>query len=143
MLEKALNTIEPVRDDTTQPDVPKWRQQPGGYPRLAELIALQPESGIYRRFDALNARHLLYLQAELRILEVELIEWEVKDNVDTRGTRSLYATDYQRMLERPLNEHKEQLELIGKMHKKLEEYSECCVNGSSPQTQNMKLTAMP
>ncbi|PVH79058.1 hypothetical protein DL98DRAFT_633031 [Cadophora sp. DSE1049] len=40
-----------------------------GYPKLAELQGTYPQLGIYRRFATLNARNLLYLQAELVDLE--------------------------------------------------------------------------
>lgn len=40
-----------------------------GYTDLALLMGQYPESAIYRRFSALNAENLLYLQAELVNLE--------------------------------------------------------------------------
>lgn len=43
-----------------------------GYPALASLQGQYPELAIYRRFATLNARHLLYLQAEIVSLETDL-----------------------------------------------------------------------
>jgi hypothetical protein len=44
----------------------------GSYPRLSEFMGLWPEVAIFRRFGALNAQNLLFLQAELAHLEREL-----------------------------------------------------------------------
>jgi hypothetical protein len=43
-----------------------------GYPKLSRLMAFYPEVAIFRRFGALNAENLLYLQAELQDLEIAL-----------------------------------------------------------------------
>lgn len=44
----------------------------GSYPRLSEFMSLWPEVAIFRRFGALNAQNLLFLQAEIAHLEQEL-----------------------------------------------------------------------
>lgn len=97
-----------------------WKEYPGGYPMIAERIALKPQTAIYRRFDALNARHLLYLQAELSIMEKKLHDVEEEDHVKNLG----YAINYQRLLERDDGRGNIQLSLVKAMHKKLNEYSE-------------------
>ncbi len=43
-----------------------------GYSKLAKLQSTYPQLSIYRRFSYLNARNLLYLQAELVDLEDRL-----------------------------------------------------------------------
>ncbi|OJJ67719.1 hypothetical protein ASPBRDRAFT_58807 [Aspergillus brasiliensis CBS 101740] len=43
-----------------------------GYDKLAALMARDPGSSIYRRFAKLNAKNLLYLQAEIAFVENEL-----------------------------------------------------------------------
>lgn len=123
MLEKCLDPSIQEAKVKDSPFAEAWKNHPTGYPRLSEHIALKPETGIYRRFDALNARHILYLQAELCILEKQLQKQEVDDKKNPRGKRSLYARDYQTMLEEPYDEDKPQLELIAKMHEKLSRYS--------------------
>jgi hypothetical protein len=45
---------------------------PAGYAQLASLMGAHPEVAVFRRFGALNAQNLLYLQAELTHLELEL-----------------------------------------------------------------------
>ncbi len=49
-----------------------------GYPALADWIAADPddETLIFRKFDRLSARNLLFLQAQLYALEAELDELE-------------------------------------------------------------------
>ena len=43
-----------------------------GYAKVAQLMASHNELAIFRRFQELNMRNLLYLQAELSHLEAEL-----------------------------------------------------------------------
>lgn len=43
-----------------------------GYPKLASLIGRTGEVAIFKRFSALNAENLLFMQAELLYLENEL-----------------------------------------------------------------------
>jgi hypothetical protein len=48
-----------------------------GFPSLADLIGSDPDrtSLVFRRFDKLAARNLLYLQSELAELEARLVRW--------------------------------------------------------------------
>jgi len=43
-----------------------------GYCYLATLMSRNPETSIFRGFKMLNAQNLLYIQAELTELEIEL-----------------------------------------------------------------------
>ncbi|KAL8717935.1 MAG: hypothetical protein Q9225_004883 [Loekoesia sp. 1 TL-2023] len=54
------------------------------YNRLTCMIAKHGEAAIFRRFDALNIKNLLYMQAELVHLEAELrqIEQDEKSSAD-------------------------------------------------------------
>lgn len=47
---------------------------PNGYLKLAAFQAKFPEAAIFRRFAALNTHNILYMQAELSHLELELKE---------------------------------------------------------------------
>ena len=53
-----------------------------GYPTFAEFIAKDKDAAIYRRFENLSARNLLYLQSELHELERKLEELDEKDAKD-------------------------------------------------------------
>ncbi|KAL3471206.1 hypothetical protein BJX99DRAFT_263485 [Aspergillus californicus] len=45
---------------------------PDGYPKLAAFISKDKEYAVFRKFQALNTRNLLYLQSELSYLETKL-----------------------------------------------------------------------
>jgi hypothetical protein len=51
-----------------------------GYAKLGLLMGEFPEVAILRRFSALSAQNLLYLQAELRQLEVDLRKYAQEDD---------------------------------------------------------------
>jgi hypothetical protein len=50
-----------------------------GYPSLAAIIASDPSAAVFRRFDYISARTLLYMQSELTELEAKLQEYELED----------------------------------------------------------------
>ncbi|KAF1950529.1 hypothetical protein CC80DRAFT_554285 [Byssothecium circinans] len=64
-----------------------------GYPRLAGRMGAIPEIAMFRRFGALNARNLLYLQNDLVVLENELKQLEIADSQDDLGKKKMYAFD--------------------------------------------------
>jgi len=64
-----------------------------GYPKLAEKMKIYPTVAIFRRFNALNARNLLYIQSELSHYENELKKLELLDSQSDVGLRDLFATD--------------------------------------------------
>lgn len=57
-----------------------------GYDKLASLIGDHPGLSIYRRFGSLAAKNLLYMQAELVLLEDELKAIAECDQQDPRCT---------------------------------------------------------
>lgn len=63
-----------------------------GYPKIAGLMSRHHELAIFRRFDELNYRNILYLQAELVQLEDELREIATQDQESP--SRTLYARDW-------------------------------------------------
>jgi hypothetical protein len=65
-----------------------------GYPRLSGYIERIPEVAIFRRFAALNTRHLLYLQAELVQLQNELEAIELEDKQSGDEKRQKYCVDW-------------------------------------------------
>jgi len=95
-----------------------------GYPRIACRMSLKPETAIFRSFSALNARNLLYMQAELCRLEDELMEQEKKDNRSSIGEKHKYATDWGWLRLASLHEDPPiQLNLLNEIKRKLREYS--------------------
>lgn len=107
-----------------------------GYPKLAKHMGVHPESAIFRRFGALNARNLLYLQAELTALENALKEAETKDAESGQGQKHLYARDWfwLELSGREMNGDSLQLNLMMKVREKLKEYSTSTISRQKHKT---------
>jgi hypothetical protein len=65
-----------------------------GYSKLGLLMGDFPESAILRRFSALSAQNLLYLQAELRSLEFDLRRYAEMDDESAHPDRKVYSLDW-------------------------------------------------
>lgn len=102
-----------------------------GYPKLAGQMGLLPETAIFRRFGALNARNLLYLQAELVGLEKKLIELEYTDSKDPHGMKSQYALDWYWLNNSADDGDEEQLSLVRRIRETLREYNVALVQQST------------
>jgi len=62
-----------------------------GYPKIAARMSLLPETGMFRRFGALNIRNLLYLQGDLARIEEDLVKLEREDSQSATGKKQYYA----------------------------------------------------
>jgi hypothetical protein len=96
-----------------------------GYAKLAALMGDHPEVAIFRRFGAVNAQNLLYLQAELTHLELKLRKYAKEDANSRHHKRVLYSTDWQTLSESiivPDNDDK-QWNTILTIRERLREYS--------------------
>jgi hypothetical protein len=65
-----------------------------GYAKIATLMGAYPEVAIIRRFAALNAQSILYLQAELINLESRLRRYEKEDKESGVATRKDYDVNW-------------------------------------------------
>lgn len=96
-----------------------------GYPKLAGQIELRPETAIFRRFGALNAQNILYLQAELVLLENELRDQQRADCLSGHPRKSKYAESWYQL--RTCQERDDgdvrQLDLILRIRETLRLYS--------------------
>lgn len=98
-----------------------------GYPKLAGHMELMPQKAIFRSFGALNARILLYLQAELQELESQLIKQEHADKEATGvGKKDMYANDWYWLKHSKADGDTKQLDLVEKIQTTLEKYSKLC-----------------
>ncbi|KAF2741505.1 hypothetical protein EJ04DRAFT_547840 [Polyplosphaeria fusca] len=70
-----------------------------GYNVLASFMGAYPEMAIFRRFGALNARNILYLQAEITDLETQLLNAEKSDIESKHQDRSIYSRDWRTLSE--------------------------------------------
>lgn len=59
---------------SVRPDTKLLKDIPEGYPQLAECISKAKDHAIFRKFQSLNARNLLYYQSQLTDVEAQLQE---------------------------------------------------------------------
>jgi hypothetical protein len=101
-----------------------------GYPSLAAFIASDRDhsAAIYRRFDRLSARNLLYLQAELVILEKKQDELDQhdlnSDDIDVKGKARNWETLLARAQSGSDDEAKERVQVAKAIRDKIKEYSQ-------------------
>jgi hypothetical protein len=93
------------------------------YPKLAGKIEILPEIGIFRRFGALNAQILLYLQSELIHLEGQLRNIERRDSKSNVGNKSKYSRDYYWLLHSAEDGDDTQLRIFQEIKEKMRAYS--------------------
>jgi hypothetical protein len=94
---------------------------------FGEFLASDPELLIFRRFDLLNARALLYLQSELMSLETQLLEFDEEDAKDGSMDVMLGAKCFETLLTRAANDlprEAERVELIRRIQEVTYRYSE-------------------
>lgn len=101
-----------------------------GYPSLAAFIASDPDhsTAIYRRFDRLSARNLLYLQAELLALEKKQDELDKQDlnsdEIDAKDKARNWETLLARAESGSDDEAKERVKIAKAIREKIKEYSQ-------------------
>jgi hypothetical protein len=65
-----------------------------GYPKVANFMGSHPQLAVFRRFGKMSVQNLLYLQAELVMLESRLEEYASED---AKAGRSGYALDWNQL----------------------------------------------
>lgn len=100
----------------------------GGYAKIASKMGRSPEFLIFRRFGTLNAQNLLYLQAELTVLEKELGEYALEDEHSANEDRRNYSKDWETLKnshddDAEAGNNKSQWETMVKVRETLKEYS--------------------
>jgi hypothetical protein len=98
-------------------------EKPKGYPMLAAQIEQRPELAIFRRFGALNAENLLYLQAELVLLADELQKQQAVDHSSSVESRAKYALNWYHLRNSRSNDDSKQLDLVHMIRQTLWQYS--------------------
>ena len=100
-----------------------------GYAKLASLMGANPEVAIFRRFGAMNAENVLYLQAELVALEIELkrCAHQIASSDDTHWKRYLRCWVFPRVSDETNSTDNEAIvkhkQTVFQMRTKLKEYS--------------------
>ncbi|KAI4228054.1 MAG: hypothetical protein LQ349_006609 [Xanthoria aureola] len=101
-----------------------------GYPSFAHFISQDGDAAIYRRYESLSARNLLYLQSELHELEGQLEALDAEDandrHVDDQGSHKIARLwhHYARADNARAVRHRE---LQGRIRAKIKEYHEALV----------------
>ena len=100
-----------------------------GYPSLAAFIASDRDksTAIYRRFDRLSARNILYLQSELVELEARQDKYDAEDRQRTTGEKAS-SRDWEifrnKAGESNNTHEKKRMELVLEIREKIKEYRE-------------------
>ena len=103
-----------------------------GFPSLSYFVASDPDDGafVFRRFDRLSARNLLFLQSEIAELEAEQHHLDDEDAAPRSFEESASRQDWAVFVDRandvtsPFhNKERRRMELAKRIRKKLKEYS--------------------
>lgn len=92
-----------------------------GYAKLAALMGAHPDVLFLRRFGALNAQNLLYLQAELVQLEHEFRECSSENESSADNHRRNFSKDWFTLAHSD-GGHEKQWILMLRIRQKLKEY---------------------
>ena len=96
-----------------------------GYRKLAKLMATDPCVSIFQRFSEANALNLLYLQAEICLVEDELGAVAWADSVSDDPKKNGFSVSVWRLktyLSEETSETSRQWELVLKLRRLLKEY---------------------
>lgn len=109
------------------------RVKPGaldGYPLLAEFLASDNDRTIlvFKRFDRLAMRNLLYLQSELAELQTCQDEYDAEDISLERGDRAAKQCarnweSFTDAIKKGNGRQMKRMELVNEIRKKMKEYS--------------------
>jgi uncharacterized protein DUF6594 len=96
-----------------------------GYPSLAAFIASDKDksTAIFKRFDRLAARNLLYLQSDLAELQAKLDDY---DEDDRNGSLTIKesARNWEAFKQRTATDNIERMRLVLELRCKIKEYLE-------------------
>jgi Family of unknown function (DUF6594) len=118
---EASRPAEHADQELNNMPIPPSRQPRGGYASLARFIASDKALCIFRRFDALAMRNLLYMQDELCEIEQQISELD-----DADIASGLYVNLYS-LHSRRFDKNEERVALIQKSAEKLRIYGKSCI----------------
>ncbi|KAL8677660.1 MAG: hypothetical protein Q9224_007171 [Gallowayella concinna] len=99
----------------------------GDYTKLACMVATHEEAAIFRRFDILNVKSLLYMQAELVDLEDQLRDIEEQDKKSRDPEKALFPTSIQALKKSSFTKNNEQWMKYKEVQEKIHAYSMCLI----------------
>ncbi|EWC44254.1 hypothetical protein DRE_01080 [Drechslerella stenobrocha 248] len=97
-----------------------------GYPSTAAIISTDAEMSVYRRFDRLNARNILYYQAELMYIESEMDKLDEEDRLNGDTAAGSHLRHFKDLWENYQDDRvMKRKGLIQDMRYLLKEYNKC------------------
>jgi hypothetical protein len=101
-----------------------------GYASLAQFIASDRDksTAIYRRFDRLSARNLLYLQSEIAELEAQQEQYDredIRSTTEEKASARDWITFRERSKQVNNDRDRKRMALVMEIREKLKEYSSC------------------
>ncbi|KAI9834099.1 MAG: hypothetical protein M1819_003384 [Sarea resinae] len=110
-----------------------------GHPSLSAFLASDPDLQVYRRFDRLAARNLLYLQSEILELEAALDECDARDcddvvrhrNLDVMQAAQCWEAFARKARSGDSARDAERMELVLRLRPLLKEYQEALLRQSA------------
>ena len=105
----------------TQADRPP--EKLAGYPTFADFIAKDKDAAIYRKFERLSARNLLYKQSELHDLERQLEDIDRDDakDIDNQEAHAA-AVSWEHYAKSTSEQARKRRKLQAEIAKKIKEY---------------------
>ena len=94
-----------------------------GYPSLAKVMGPYPGMALFKRFAVLNARNLLYMQAELIDLELQFDILTSQDHTSSDPRRRAFAKEFLKLSEPLDGLQAQQWQKALEIREKLKEYS--------------------
>ena len=114
---------------SSKPDPELVAPHLSGYSSFSALIATDPDLQIYRRFNKLSARNILYLQSEILEAERRLEEFDevdMKDSLGPGGLDVMLSTRcweaFARKAKAGNERERERMELIKQIRELVKEY---------------------
>ena len=124
----VLKTSSPLSLKAVMMSRTPFANKVSGYPKLAGQIGIRPGLSIFRRFGSLNSENLLYLQAELVLLEQALEEQQQRDRKSTNLRTCNYSTNWYQLKRSACNGDVAQLNLVLEIRRVLKQYSKSHVH---------------
>ncbi|KAF3920441.1 hypothetical protein ABW20_dc0104883 [Dactylellina cionopaga] len=119
---KNHNSYSNTRDPEKDAPVQGITYAPG-YPSTAAIVSTDAELSVYRRFDRLNARNLLYYQAEIMYLEAELDKLDEEDGLLKEPEAKYHLRHFKELWEGRDERTRRRLSVVQEIRYQLKQYN--------------------
>ena len=108
-------------------DLPPRSRRLEGYPSFAHFVAKDKEAAIYRKFQHLSARSLLYQQSYIHDLEHQLASLDEEDAKDIENEKAQQVARYWKSYSEDDGRAAQHRESQVKIKSAIKEYRKCIV----------------